>query len=395
MSKEGMKMSRNKQWTTRRTLTLGLTLLLGAGCVTSAWAGKKDKAPAKPVQLVWPLPPEKPRIKFVTEIRGASDVEAVKKQNFLDRMAGIQKQDFKPSFIKPHGIATDSKNRIYVSDSGQGVIFVFDREKKKVSYIGKGIQVRLRVPLGLTVDKKDRLWVADGVGQHVYGFDPDGNVIMALGATDQMQNPTSVAVDDSRNRIYVVDSKQHCVLVYDSESGTFIKKLGERGGGKLEFNFPTNIALDSKGNLYVTDTLNFRVQVIDPDGNFVSGFGGMGNKLGQFLKPKGIAIDQWQNVYVVDADFDNFQVFDPDLRLLLFLGGAGVFPGRFWLPADIHVDGQGFVYVSDQNNKRIQIFQVMDGSVNDQDRAAPKLAAGPKPKTGESKDEIPDPTKSH
>jgi DNA-binding beta-propeller fold protein YncE len=327
--------------------------------------GKKELAAQKPPTLVWPLPPEKPRIKFVAAIYGAADVEPVKKAGFLDRLAGIEKHGFKPTFIKPYGIATDSHNRIYVTDSGQGLVFVFDRDNKQVSYLGRGAQVRLRVPIGIAVDAKDRVWVADAVGQHVYAFDPDGTVLMALGQQGEMENPTSVAMDDARHRIYVVDSRQHHVLVYDTESGRLVSTFGGRGSGDGQFNFPTNVALDREGRVYVTDTMNFRVEVFSPEGKFLETWGEQGNRFGEFLKPKGIALDTFQNIYVVDSDFDNFQIFDQQKHLLMFLGGMGNSPGTFWLPAGIHIDRNNRIYVADQNNRRIQIFQLLDGTTSE------------------------------
>lgn len=123
-----------------RPLRVGLSLLLALGpvVVREAWAKEKKPAPVKNVALVWPLPPETPRIKFVAAIYGAPDVEPSKKANFLDRLAGIEKKDSKLEFVKPYGIATDSHHRIYVTDSGQGLVFILDRDHKQVSYIGDG-----------------------------------------------------------------------------------------------------------------------------------------------------------------------------------------------------------------------------------------------------------------
>jgi DNA-binding beta-propeller fold protein YncE len=337
-----------------------LLLLAPSG---AAAGGKKKKGPAAPnIPLVWPLPPEKPRIKYIQSIYGANDVESVKKASFLDRVAGIQIKNFEPTFLKPHGVAVDSRGRIYVSDSSFGIIYVLDRDQKKVTFIGRSPQLRIKVPLGITVDGKDRLWVADAVAQHVYAFDGDGVPLMALGQQGEMANPTSVAVDDTLHRLYVVDSRAHCVRVYDSESGQSIGKFGERGSQPGQFNFPTNIALDHKGNIYVTDSMNFRVEIFNPEYKFLRTFGTQGNRFGQFLMPKGIALDSNDNIYVVDADFDNFQIFDQQLHLLMFLGGMGQSPGTFWLPEDIYVDRNNNIYVTDQNNRRVQIFKLLDAT---------------------------------
>ena len=347
---------------------ISVLLLFPAGAVQA----KTKKQAAPHVNLVWPLPPEKPRIKYIASIHGASDVEPAKKANFLDRLAGIQKVDFKPYLMKPFGIATDSKNRIYVSDSVQGVIFVFDRDNRKVTYIGMGGQVGLAVPLGIAVDSKDRLWVADAPAQHVYAFDSDGNALMSLGGPREMTNPTDVALDEARHRLYVTDSVGQRILVYDSESGQSIATFGKRGPGDGQFNFPSFVAVDGQGNIYVSDTLNFRVQIFDPQYRFVQSFGRQGNKFGQFSRPKGIAFDSYQNLYVVDSDFCNFQIFDQKRHLLFFLGGWGPMPGRFALPAGITIDKQNFIYVTDQLNRRIQIFQLLNGAT---DAPAPGTAS--------------------
>jgi DNA-binding beta-propeller fold protein YncE len=355
---------------------VALVLLIPAVAIRTAADKRKKGQQRKALQLVWPLPPAEPRIKYIESIHGAMDVEPAKKANFLDRLAGIRVKDFKPGFVKPYGIAVDSHGRIYVADSGQGIIFVLDRQQKQVTFLGRTPQVRLRVPIGIVVDGKDRVWVADSLGQHVYAFDPDsGQVLFALGKPGEMVNPTDVAVDDARNRLYVIDSRQHCVLVYDSESGQYLSKFGKRGIGKGEFNFPTNIALDRAGRIYISDTLNHRVQIFDPEGKFVDTFGEQGNHLGDMLKPKGVALDRDQNIYVVDADFDNFQIFDQKKQLLMFLGSYGQEPGTFWLPAGICIDQQNFIYVADQNNRRIQIFQLLNGKTND--GGAPKASAAP------------------
>lgn len=345
----------------------------------AAWAGgkKKQEAP-KNVNLVWPVPPDKPRIKYVTSIYGAGDVEPAKKAGFLDRLAGIEKSDIKPGFVKPYGIATDSKGRIYVTDSGQGLVFVLDTKNKKVTYLGRSPQLRLVVPIGITVDSKDRVWVADPVGQHVVAFDGEGNILMALGRQGELVNPTDVVLDEARQRAYVVDSKQHKVVVYNPETGEQIGQFGKRGDQPGEFNFPTNIALDRQGRIYVTDTMNCRVQIFTPEYSLVETLGKQGMQRGDFLKPKGIALDSYGNVYVVDSDFDNLQIFDQKNRLLMFLGSGGQVPGTFWLPAGIYIDHNNTIYVADQNNQRIQIFQLLSGET-EEPRPTPVAGAPTRP----------------
>jgi len=342
---------------------------------TPAKAGKKPKGPSfDPSKLVWPLPPEQPRIRFEGLIRGVADVEPVKKANFLDRMAGIQVRDLKPVFSKPYGVAVNSKGVIFVSDSTQGVVFALDRANHKASYFGITPQARVRMPMGVAVDKQDHLWVTDAVTGKIYVFDTDGSLIWALGRAGETNNPTGVAVDDSRHRAYVVDSRAHKVLVYDTNTGMLSATFGKRGSGDGEFNFPTNIALSPDGNrIYVSDTMNFRIQAFDANYKFVGKFGRQGMRWGDFSMPKGISVDRFGNIYVVDSDYCNFQVFEPkNFSLLLFVGGPGNMPGTFYLPAGIDVDANDNLYIVDQLNHRIQILKLVNGEVP---AAAPAPAA--------------------
>ena len=104
------------------------------------------------------------------------------------------------------------------------------------------------------------------------------------------------------------------------------------GNGPGEFNFPTHIAADRQGDLYVTDSMNSRIVRLDPEGRFKNQIGAQGDGPGHFSRPKGVAVDTFGHVYVMDAVFDNIQIFDREGQYLLALGELGSEPGQFWLP---------------------------------------------------------------
>ena len=174
-----------------------------------------------------------------------------------------------------------------------------------------------------------------------------------------------MAVDARRGRLYVADVQLNQVLVFDTRSFQMQKTIGKAGnaatGEPGSFSGPTNLALDSKGRLYVTDTWNCRVQVFDPDGKFVLTFGAQGTQPGKFARPKGIAIDREDHVYVADAEFNNFQVFTSEGKPLLFVGSIGLEPGQFLLPAGMAIDRENRIYVTEQrmSGGRLQIFQYL------------------------------------
>lgn len=348
-----------------------IVLLVVVSSAGLMWA-QKTAAAARQQELVWPLPPEKPRIRFVQEIHGSSDVSPSHKASTWQRLAGIQKHEFKPVLVKPFGIATDSRHRIYVTDTGQAVVFIFDREKQTVSYIGLDGKPKLETPMGIHVDAKDRVWLADGTAQRIYAFDPELNLRAAIGKKGELTNPVGIATDLSRNRLYVADSRQHCIVVYDTETGLLVTKFGKRGRDNGEFNFPTDVTVGPDGRIYVADTMNRRIQIFGPDYKYIDTLGAEGLAWGQFRKPKGVALDSYQNIYVVDSDFSNFQIFDQKKRLLMFLGDWGTGPGLFSVPQRIYIDHENLIYVADQQNRRIQIFRLLSGTPEE---SAPAPAA--------------------
>ncbi|MFQ5852771.1 MAG: 6-bladed beta-propeller, partial [Candidatus Binatia bacterium] len=145
---------------------------------------------------------------------------------------------------------------------------------------------------------------------------------------------------------------------YDANTGNFVKEIGERGKEDGQFNFPTNLFIRGD-KLYVTDTGNFRIQLLDLEGNFIRNISKLGDSPGHLARPKGVAADSDKHIYVVDAAFDNFQIFNEQGQLMLFVGRAGSQPGTFWLPAGIHIDDKDRIYVADSYNRRVQVFQYL------------------------------------
>ena len=85
------------------------------------------------------------------------------------------------------------------------------------------------------------------------------HILMILVIQENLLRQAGVALDEKRRKLYVADAKKHNITAY-SLDGKFLHTIGKRGNNAGEFNFPTSIALDSSGNLYVVDTGNFRVQ---------------------------------------------------------------------------------------------------------------------------------------
>lgn len=180
--------------------------------------------------------------------------------------------------------------------------------------------------------------------------------IKTFNDTALLIQPTGIAYSSVTDEIWVVETAVHRISVFNTE-GTLLKRIGKRGDGDGEFNYPTSMWIDNEGTVYIIDAMNYRVQLFNKEGEFISSFGKQGNATGCFSRPKGIAVDSYHNIYITDALFHTVQIFDKKGNFLYNFGEQGREPGQFWMPAGIYIDKNNFVYVSDTYNSRIQIFK--------------------------------------
>lgn len=137
-----------------------------------------------------------------------------------------------------------------------------------------------------------------------------------------------------------------------------VEVLGEPGNKAGQFNFPTGIAVDPTGILYIADSYNHRVQRITPAAD-VAIIGCRGGGRGQFQSPQGIATDSRQSIYVVEQGSHRVQKFSVNGTIELVFGRIGTRFGEFRSPSGIAVaPSTGHIYVADTGNARIQRFDV-------------------------------------
>jgi sugar lactone lactonase YvrE len=170
------------------------------------------------------------------------------------------------------------------------------------------------------------------------------------------KRPAGIAITTSGEKfvVDVLDNKLHKFSKNDLYLGEFLK-ISE----KEELNTPSYVAVDSIGNIYLTDAMNFAVKLYDKNGNFIRQIGEVGDVPGSFARPKGIALDSENNIYVVDANHDNIQIFNKDGQLLLYFGVNGAGPGQFYLPNGICIDRKDRIFIADTFNRRIQVFKFL------------------------------------
>jgi sugar lactone lactonase YvrE len=243
-------------------------------------------------------------------------------------------------FRAPYGVVADSFGNVYVTDFGNG-LGNNDRVEKfdstggfltKWGGLGSG-DTQFHDPWGVATDSEGNVYVADVNNHYIKKFDPSGVFALKFGgagsANGQFGLPFGVAVDPAGN-IYVADHdgsppSVDRVQKFKPALGGYVydDQWGITGSEPGQFNEPSDVAVDTVGNVYVSDRKNHRLQKFDSEGFFIAQWGGMGSGNGQLAFPEGIATDPAGNVYVADTGNDRIQKFYETGAPLPGGGGAG------------------------------------------------------------------------
>ena len=218
-------------------------------------------------------------------------------------------------------------------------------------------------PRAIAIDPSDNVFVA-GQNDRVQKFNSSGvfQFKFATGGSSAgaVVAPSGVAVNRTTGDIYVCDGfpeRTSGIVQKFNASGVFQLAWGTAGSGNGQFlNGAGGVAVDSAGNVYVTDLGNHRVEKFTSSGSFITSWGGNGTGNGQFSGPDGIAIDLTDKVYVADTGNHRIQKFNTSGTFVTKWGTNGTGDGQFNAPAGISTDTLGDVYVADTGNNRIQKF---------------------------------------
>jgi DNA-binding beta-propeller fold protein YncE len=160
---------------------------------------------------------------------------------------------------------------------------------------------------------------------------------------------------NSRGELFLADEHSHRISAFTAD-GQFLHAFGQHGQDNAQLDRPSGIAFDRNDDLYVVDSLNHRVQKFTQKGQFLDKWGSFGCGPGQFNMPWGIALDQQGYVYVTDWRNDRMQKLTTDGQFIMAFGRSGSGEGEFNRPNGITVDNDGDIYVCDWLNDRVQVF---------------------------------------
>lgn len=335
-----------------RKLTIALlpvVLILSAlSCARQAKIPKLEK-----VHIVWPLPPDPPRIKYISSFTTPYDLGI--KEGFLKRAGSVIFGKKRESRLeRPYAVALLGKDTILVTDIGTGALHIFDLKKGRYKQVTGAGPEKMISPVGVGVIG-ETIIVSDSAIGKVFSFSDKGKFIGVF-TDEKIERPTGIAVDALNMKVAVADSLSHKVLIFNYE-GKLLGTIGGHGEEKGLFNFPTHLAYDKSGRLYVVDAMNFRVQIFTPDKKLFVSFGNAGDGTGYFARSKGITVDSDGNIYIVEGLFDVVQIFSIKGDFLLGFGSSGKSPGSFWLPAGICISDDDKIYIADAYNSRVQVYQ--------------------------------------
>ncbi len=301
--------------------------------------------------------------------------------------------------VGPQGVAADSAGNVYVADTCNSTI----REINFMAVVntlagqagggpgsvdGTDSTARFNQPQGVAADSAGKVYVADTGNSTIRRINPAGVVstlaglALNIGTNDGVGSdarfcyPAGVAVDSAGN-VYVADQFNSTIRkVTPAGVVTTLAGLARSWGsadgtnGDARFHWPSGVAVDSAGNVYVADEWNNTIRKVTPDAVVttlagLAGTSGTNDGAGsdaRFCYPAGVAVDSAGNVYVADQFNSTIRKVTPAGAVTTLAGWAGIYgftdgagkAARFCFPGGVAVDSAGNLYVADTYNDTLR-----------------------------------------
>lgn len=259
---------------------------------------------------------------------------------------------------RPLGVFA-AHNRLYVSDTGNSRILVFDLAGTRLFSFGQRGDSgggNFLFPYGIAADE-DRIFVADLHQGKIHTFSADGQ-FQSFFAEQYSRDRTLRSPGDlhlAGGKLYVTEVTRNRILVFDLQSQELLLEVGLDG----DLFAPNGVTTDARGNIFVVDTGHGRIVIFGPDGNPLRVINGSpdGHGSSMLINPRGIGLDRFGRLIVVNNLGNNILGFDLNGRRTFAFGSQGNGINQFLLPNGLHIDVAGRIHIADSLNRRIVIYQ--------------------------------------
>lgn len=262
-------------------------------------------------------------------------------------------------FSYPRAITLASDGKVFVADkSGRVQRFSAQGHFERSWHMPER---RAGKPIGMTVHPDGRLFVADTHYSRVVIFDRDGRELGRFGeqgdGPGQFRLVTDVAID-SKGFVYVAEYGGNDRISKFTPQGRFIKTFGEAPIDGLRLSRPAGLDIDAEQTLWVADACNHRIVRFSLEGELLGTFGKVGEAAGELRWPYDINVCADGSLLVTEFGNSRLQWFDTEGNSLKIWGGSGRKPGELYSPWGAIESADGMLYIVDSLNNRLQIVRL-------------------------------------
>jgi sugar lactone lactonase YvrE len=290
------------------------------------------------------------------------------------------------------GVAVDAAGNLFIADAVNDRIRKVDTAGTITTVAGNGlagfsgdggpaISAQLSDPSGVAVDATGNLFIAEG-NRRIRKVDPAGTITTVVGSATSVWLTASGVAADAAGNLFIADAKNQRIREVDT-AGTITTVAGTGSAGfsgdggpatRAQLSYPSGVAVDAAGNLFIAERDNARIRKVDPAGTITTVAGGGSDGLGdggpavsaQLSDPSGVAVDAPGNLFIADAWNQRIRKVDTAGTITTVAGtGSAGFSGdggpaisaQLYYPYGVAVDAAGNLFIADTWNQRIRMVE--------------------------------------
>ncbi|QQR59323.1 MAG: protein kinase [Candidatus Melainabacteria bacterium] len=274
--------------------------------------------------------------------------------------------DSRSTFEEPNAVAYRS-GRLVISDAARREAYAYNNDGRWVLNLKADPSVqqsktnggRLSKPSGIVIDERGRIYVCDSSDHFIRVFNNQGNFIKDFKNIQGKEGGLQGIALDTSGLLYASDQNNGCLQVFQSDMGLWVRTIGAKGREQGQFQLPAGLTCDKQNRIIASDYGTSRISIFNKTGMFIRSFGEKGKSSGMFNLPKAVAVDRMDRIFVLDSLNHRIQVFGSSGNWLCTYGSLGKEKDQFCGPSDLCIDNQNnLLFVADKGNKRIQVLEL-------------------------------------